>query len=86
MKIRLTEVQAKNIAEVLVVRNLSLAATLRYAGITQPIDDTSEQLLETLVFNCVACDTWRGIEELSEDNVCAACFVHDPDRYEEPVY
>lgn len=73
MKIRLTNEQAKDLAELLVVRNFSLPAALRYLEIKGELDDPSHQTLETLVFSCVGCDTWRRIEDLSDGNVCSRC-------------
>lgn len=82
-KTRITETQAKDLAEILIVRNISLPAAMRELNITEPLDDASNQTLETLVFACVACDTWRAIESLTEGGVCSVCFVQEPDTYEE---
>lgn len=80
MKIRLTNEQLKDLAEVLVVRNFSLPTALRYLDIKEELDDPSHQTLETLVFSCVGCDTWRRIEEIGEGNVCFRCtFARDED-------
>lgn len=80
MKIRLTNGQAQDLAELLVIRNFSLPAALKYLNLAE-LDDASHQTLETLVFCCVGCDTWRRIEDLSDGNVCSRC-NNWPDREE----
>ncbi len=85
MRTRLSNEQVQDLAELLVVRNFGLPAALKYLKIEGELDDPSLQTLETLVFGCVGCDTWRRIEELSDGNVCSRCHSW-PERTFEEAY
>jgi hypothetical protein len=81
MKLRLSEEQVTDLAELLVERNFSLGRALEFLNIKGALDDTTHQTLETLVFSCVNCDTWRRLQDFSEGNVCSRCSLSREEEY-----
>lgn len=75
MKVRLTNEQLKQLAGFLEDTDLSPdAAAQDVLGLWwNELDDTSIQSLETLVFRCLGCSTWKAIQEQNGGDVCLSC-------------